>query len=170
VRDGAYHVYARGNDRAAIFRDDVDRRFYVGLLGRVVTHHRWTCLAYCLMENHVHLMVETPQANLSLGMRALHGGYAQRFNYRHDRSGHVFQGRYGATLIRSDAQLCATAVYIARNPVEAGLCRFPEDWTWSSYRDSVKATGPAWLASDRLLSFIAPEPRSARRSFSQMCV
>jgi REP-associated tyrosine transposase len=94
---------------------------------------RWNCPAYCLMGNHVHLLVETPEANLAAGMQLLHGVYAQRHNRRHRRSGHLFQGRFGATRLRSDEQVSQVVLYIAQNPVEAGLCARPEQWPWSSW-------------------------------------
>src|SRR5690242_13743227 len=96
VANGVYHVFARGNSRAPIYLDDDDRRIYLWMLARVVLRQGWRCLAYCLMTNHVHLLLETPEPNLSHGMQQLHGGYALSFNARHGRIGHVFQGRYGA--------------------------------------------------------------------------
>jgi REP element-mobilizing transposase RayT len=119
VADGISHVFARGNDRRVIYRDDSDRQTYLRLLARAVTQFRWGVLAYCLMPNHVHLLIETPLANLGAGMRWLHGLYAREFNDRHGRSGHVFQGRYGSVRVKSDEQLWGVAAYIAMNPVEA---------------------------------------------------
>jgi putative transposase len=152
--DGAlYHVYARGNDRALIYRDDVDRHIYLRMLEAVVHDRGWLCLAYCLMSNHLHLLIETPSANLDRGMQRLQSGFAQYFNARHERVGHLFQGRYGAVRSVSDAQVCASAAYIARNPVEALLCRRPEAWPWGSFRSIARDTAPGWLARERLLSF-----------------
>jgi REP element-mobilizing transposase RayT len=168
LEGGAYHVYARGNARGRIYRDDTDRRNYLWMLERVVARQRWACLAYCLMDNHVHLLVETPDANLSSGMQWLHGGYAQLFNARHDRDGHVFQGRYGAVRVRSEAQMCAAAAYIARNPVEAELCNAPAEWPWSSYRRVAARSTPAWLDVDRLFSFFGSDPDIALRRYSEM--
>src|SRR3712207_2241831 len=102
---GTHHVYARGNEGRVIFRDDADRSAYLRLLGAVVVRRRWSCLAYCLMDNHVHLLVEIPEPDLAEGMRQLHGDYARGFNDRHARSGHLFQGRYGSKLVTSDEQL-----------------------------------------------------------------
>ena len=93
-------MFARGNDRQAIYRDDDDRRLYLDPARRTVARKRWRCLAYCLMDNHVHLLIETPEANLGAGMQWLHGLYGRSFNDRHGRSGHVFQGRYGANASR----------------------------------------------------------------------
>jgi putative transposase len=162
-----YHVYARGNARQLVYRDDVDRWTYLEVLERVVLANRWRCLAYCLMGNHVHLLLDTPDANLSFGMQRLHGAYAQTFNVRHGRSGHLFQGRYGAVRMISDGQLCGAAAYIARNPVEAKLCARPEDWRWSSYRAAIRASTPAWLDADRLLSYFGTDSDSARQLYTE---
>ena len=148
-------MYARGNNRAAVFLDDWDRRRYLRLLQRAVEWHRWHLLAYCLLDNHVHLLVETQKPNLGAGLRQAHGAYAQTFNRRHDRCGHVFQGRYGAVAVADDAQLWTVARYVVRNPVESGLCREPIDWPWSSHRDVCLGTAPSWLAVDRLFALFA---------------
>ena len=116
---------------------------------------RWRLLAYCLMPNHVHLLIETPLANLGVGMQWLHGLYAREFNDRHGRSGHVFQGRYGAVRAERDEQLWGAAAYIAMNPVEAGLCKDPEEWPWGSHRAIARGGGPRWLDVDRLLGHFA---------------
>ena len=151
-----------------MYRDDVDRRVYLGMLGKVVAEKGWLCLAYCLMNNHVHLLLETPVANLSAGMQRLHSGYAQTFNARHRRAGHVFQGRYGAVRMRSDGQLCLTAAYIARNPVEAGLAERPEQWPWSSYRVSTRSPRPPWLNTDRLLAYFGADRDAAHRRYVEL--
>ena len=166
MENGIYHAFARGNNRMPLYTDVADRKAFLRMLEVVVG--RWRCLAYCLMTNHIHLLVETPEANLSQGMQVLQGRYARAFNFRHGRSGHLFQGRYGAVLVASDAHLCATAAYIARNPVAAALCRRPEDWPWSSYGATVRAEPLQWLAAGRLLSFFGSEREIARRAFSDM--
>jgi putative transposase len=153
MADGVHHVFARGNGRQTIYLDDADRSAYLDLLARVVVWKRWRCLAYCLMENHVHLLIETPQPNLGSGMQWLHGRFAHQFNLRHGRSGHVFQGRFGSVLMRSDAQLWTAAGYIARNPVAAGLCDNPADWPWSSHSAVVDDAPVPWLNRGRLLSY-----------------
>ena len=131
--------------------DDIDRRRYLALLEHVVGVKRWRCLSYCLMGNHIHLMVETPEPNLGKGMQVLHGDFARDINIRHGRSGHVFQGRFGSKRLRTEAHLWTTAAYIAANPVEAGMCDTPEAWHWGSHRMAA-AAGPAplWLDSARL--------------------
>ena len=151
VAGGLHHVYGRGNNKALLFYDDVDREGYLWLLGQVVKQKAWRCLSYCLMDNHMHLLIETPQPNLGEGMQRLHGDFGRGFNRRHSRSGHVFQGRFGSTPVRDDEQLWTVAGYIAANPVEAGLCRSPEAWRWSSHACAVGvAAAPAWLDLARL--------------------
>jgi putative transposase len=152
VEGGVHHVFARGNDRRDLYRDDADRETYLALLGRVVIRQRWRCLAYCLMPNHVHLLIETPEANLGAGMQRLHGLYAHLFNERHGRCGHVFQGRYGSVLLVTDEHLWAVAAYLALNPVRAGLCARPEQWPWGSHAVVHGRRAPRrWLDHARLL-------------------
>ena len=153
VVDGIQHVWARGNDRQVIFRDDRDRVLYLALLALTVAEVRWRLLVFCLMDNHAHLLVQTPEANLGRGVQRLHGLYGRKFNDRHDRVGHVFQGRFGSKLILDDEQLLTVVRYIQRNPVEAGLCRVASEWKWSSHRAVLDGTAPKWLDRPRLLSF-----------------
>jgi putative transposase len=136
VAGGIYHVYARGNNRQPIFFDDRDRRAYLGILQDAAAEFGWVRLGYCLMENHVHLLLETPEPNLSQGMHRVQSRYTQRFNWRYGRTGHVFQGRYGAVLVTSDEHLITVTSYVEENPVEAGLCDSPQNWRWT---DCVKA-------------------------------
>ena len=156
VAGGIHHVYARGNDRRRIFLDDEDRACYLDTLAYVTEVQGWYLLAYCLMDNHVHLVVETPEPNLAVGMQRLHGLYAQDFNERRGRCGHLFQGRYGARLITSDEQLWATIAYVTWNPPDAGLCGEPHEWSWSSHAAVLGWREPQrWLATDRLLEHFA---------------
>ena len=134
------------------------------MLAEVAAEMGWRCLAYCLMGNHVHLLIETTEPNLGAGMHRLQMGYAKWFNERHGRSGHLFQGRFGSVRMRSEAQLWATVAYIVKNPLDAGLCDQPEDWPWNGHRYVVRDEPPAWLEVDRLLSFFAAaggNPRDA---------
>ena len=128
---GIYHVFTRGNDRRPIFVDDTDRYTYLAILSEVAGDSEWLRLAHCLMNNHLHLLLETPLPNLSKGMHRIQSRYALRFNRRHDRTGHLFQGRFRAVRVTSDEQLVAVTRYIAMNPVEAGLCEAPDLWKWS---------------------------------------
>jgi putative transposase len=126
-----HHVTARGVDQRMIFMDDHDRRLFMRTLAAVAERWRWLRLAHCLMGNHYHLLIGTPVAGLAAGMQRLNGYYAQAFNHRHRRSGHLFQGRYGSRLVQTDAHLLATARYIEMNPVTAGICTVPTDWPWA---------------------------------------
>jgi REP element-mobilizing transposase RayT len=156
VAGAIHHVYARGNNKALLFVDDVDREGYLWLLGRVVVREGWRCLSYCLMDNHVHLLIETPEPNLGSGMQRLHGDFGRGFNRRHLRSGHVFQGRYGSKRMKTEAQLWTAAAYIAANPVDAGLCAAPSAWRWSSHACAETArAAPAWLDLPRLYALFS---------------
>jgi putative transposase len=168
VAGGVHHVYARGNRRQPIYLSDGDRTLYLELLAQVVTRQGWSCLAYCLMRNHVHLLVETPQTNLGAGMGRMHGLYAQTFNKRHRKNGHLFQGRFGSVLVRTDAQLLQTARYIALNPVEAGLCKSADDWPWGSHGAVLRADGPSWLDAARLLAYFGAAGGDPQRVYEQL--
>jgi putative transposase len=133
VNDGVYHVTARGIERRAIFPDDADCVAFLAVLERTVDRFAWRCLAYCLMHNHYHLLLQTLEPNLARGMQYVNGRYAQDFNRRHDRAGALFGGRYKAKLIQRDAHLLEVFRYIALNPVRAGLCESPSSWRWSSH-------------------------------------
>ena len=131
---GIYHVTSRGNRRQAIFHDDDDRRWFLMFRAHVFQRWGWRLHAYCLMTNHFHLLVQTPQANLSSGMQRLKSGYAAYFNERHLLVGHLFQQRFDSRLIESEEHFSETVRYIALNPVRAGLCEHPAQWPWSSFR------------------------------------
>ena len=126
-----YHVMSRGTGPCVIFRDDTDRAIFLRRLRRATSECQWQCHAYCLMATHYHLLLETPLANLAIGMKLINSGYAQGFNRRHKRVGALFQGRYYSVLIDDERHFHQAALYIALNPVRAGLCAQPEDWPWS---------------------------------------
>jgi len=125
-----YHVTSRGDGREDIYLDDEDRELFLRVLGEVCDLFNWSVHAWCLMTNHYHLLVETPDSNLSKGMRYLNGVYTQRFNRKHSRVGHVFQGRYKAILVEKDAYLQELSRYIILNPVRAGMVESAEQWEW----------------------------------------
>lgn len=129
-----YHITSRGNEKKAIFRDNIDRESFLNILCKVNDRYNWTCHAYCLMDNHYHIVVETPDGNLSLGMRQLNGVYTQTFNRRHTRAGHLFQGRFKAILIQKDSHLLEVCRYVALNPVRAKAVANPRQWLWSSFQ------------------------------------
>jgi REP-associated tyrosine transposase len=132
--EGVYHVTARGVARCAISRDDDDRRFFLATLGQVVRRADWSCHVFCLMPNHYHVIVETPLAQLSRGLHRLNGVYAQAFNERHGRCGHLFGDRFAAFSICDEEHLREACLYVLQNPVRAGLCKQAADWPWSGSR------------------------------------
>lgn len=137
----AYHLTARGTNRQPIFLDDHDRRRFLGGLRRASSARAWSCLAYCLMGNHFHLMIRAHEHAVSPGMRDLLGGYSRYFNRRHEREGHLFKARFHAVHVARDAQAMAVVRYIALNPVRAGLLDRPENWPWSSYAAMLAPAG-----------------------------
>jgi len=144
-----YHVTSRGNARAAVVADEVDRTRWVTVLAQTVERFGWRLYAYCLMDNHYHLLLETPQPNLARGMRHLNGVYTQAFNRRHHRVGHLFQGRYHALLVEKDAYLLELCRYVVLNPVRAQVVTQPRLWNWSSYRATAGETDcPLFLTAD----------------------
>ena len=161
-----YHVTARGNERKPIVRDDGDRRTWLATLAKTVSRFGWLLHAWCLMDNHHHLVVETPNANLARGMRQLNGVYAQRFNARYRRSGHLFGGRYKALLVQGNAHLLELARYVVLNPVRAGLCAHPAEWRWSSYRATAGlAPAPPFLTTSWLLGQFGRDDTRARAGY-----
>lgn len=158
---GIHHVWARGNNRRRIYLDRHDFQRYEAALAATIRRVRWHCLAYCLMPNHVHLLIETPEPNLGRGMRGLQSDYARTFNDRYGRTGHVFDSRFGSVLVRDDPQLAVLAPYIAHNPVKAGLVRRAEDWPWSSHARAMADAAPSWLDHERLIEYFGawgPDP------------
>lgn len=165
IANGNYHVIARGNERRSIYRDDVDRQHFLELLAEVRKDYRWRILCYCLLGNHYHLLVQTPEPNLAVGMRQLNGVYSQWFNRRHARVGHLLQGRYSAKLVQADQHLLAVARYIVRNPVRAGLCEQPGEWRWSSYRATLGERPPWFVDVQTLLSCYSATRELARKHY-----
>jgi putative transposase len=153
-----YHVTSRGDGREDIFFCDEDRRAWLEVLAVVCMRCNWVCYAYCQMTNHYHLVIETPDANLSRGMRQLNGVYTQRVNRSHQRVGHVFQGRFKAILVEKDSYLLELARYVVLNPLRAKMVRHLGQWPWSSYLTSCgQAAKPDWLQVDFVLSQFASQ-------------
>ena len=147
-----YHVTSRGNEKKPVFKDDADRQNFLNTLQHVNKRYDWICHAYCLMTNHYHILVETPEGNLSIGMRQINSVYTQLFNKRHGRTGHLFQGRYKAILIQKDSHLLEVCRYVVLNPVRAKMAEKPEDYVWSSYLATAgKATAHPCLTTDWVL-------------------
>jgi REP-associated tyrosine transposase len=162
-----YHVTARGDRQEPIFEDDGDRVAFLELLAREVGQQGWLLYAFCLMDNHYHLVLETPEPNLVRGMRRLNGVYTQAFNRRHDRAGHVLQGRYKAILVDKDSYLQELCRYVVLNPVRAGMVSAVGEWPWSSYLATAgKMTCPGWLAADQISGLFSSSDRTqARRAY-----
>ena len=158
-----WHVTSRGNERREIFRDDPDRELFLEILGRAVAMFHWRLYAWVLMNNHYHLLLETPEPNLSRGMRQLNGIYTQRFNRRHGRSGHLMQGRFKGILVEKEAHLLELCRYVVLNPVRAGAARSARNWRWSSYRATAGYESTfEWLDRDGVLSLF-----SSRRALAE---
>jgi putative transposase len=163
-----YHITNRGNDKKAVFKDDEDRETFLRILAHVNKRYHWLCHAYCLMDNHYHLMIETPDGNLSLGMRQLNGVYTQARNKRHNKTGHLFQGRYKAILIQKDTHLLEVCRYVVLNPVRARMVEHPEDWRWSSYRATAGKEPPhPCLTTDWILGQFSRTRAKAEKEYRQ---
>ena len=166
---GVYHVTARGNERKAIVRDDTDRARFVDTLAAMVDRYRVRCHAWVLMDNHYHLLLETPSPNLSLALRHLNGVYTQAFNRRHRRVGHLFQGRFKAIVVEKEAYLLELCRYVVLNPVRAGVVRVPQAYPWSSYRGTAGlAAAPAWLTVDWVLEQFDQRRGDAQAKYRQV--
>jgi REP element-mobilizing transposase RayT len=163
-----YHVTARGNEQRSIFRDDADRREYLHRLAHYRERFRFQLLAYCLMTNHVHLAVRSGEVPLSRVMAGLQSSYAQWFNRRHARVGHLFQGRYKAFLVQEDRYLLALIRYVHLNPVAAGTVESASRYMWSSDRFFRQGDGPAWLDLDGVLPAFGLNRQSAVRRYVEL--
>jgi putative transposase len=162
-----YHLTAVGNGGQPVFRLPEDSALFLEILGESCARFDWRCLAFCLLPDRYHLVVETRQATLARGMRQLNGRYTQSFNRRHGVGGHVFQGRYRAVMVESPAYLTAVCRDVLRQPVERGLAAEAAAWRWSSVRalagrlPAVRAA-PDWLAVDAVLGLYGPDREAAR--------
>ncbi len=151
---GLFHITCHSVWTAELFRDDLDRLDFLRELAVTCADFAWTCLAYCLMTTHFHLILEVGDETLAAGMQQLNTRFACRFNRRHRLRGHVFGDRYDSRRLATDAHLVAAFAYDARNPVEAGACDSPEDWQWSSYAAIVGlAEAASFLDPGRILRF-----------------
>ncbi len=143
---GLYHITSRGDRRENIYDNDEDRKKWLENLGNTCRRFNWRCHAYCLMDNHYHIVIETAEANLSKGMRQLNGVYTQYYNRQHGRVGHVFQGRYKGILVERDEYLLELARYVVLNPIRANMIKNIEDWKWSSYNAMIgEEVAQFWL-------------------------
>ncbi len=164
-----YHITTRGNARQRIYFSDVDKTAFLRIFAEVVARFGWICHAYCLMPNHYHLLIETPDANLSRGMRHLNGVFTQWSNHHNRRTGHLFQGRFKSILVQRESYLLEVSRYVVLNPVRANLARAARDWKWSSYRATAGQEAiPDYLTVSWILSHfgdVASDAVKAYRSF-----
>ena len=161
-----YHLTCRGNERRPIFHEDSDRDHFLRILANTIESFSWTCYAYCLMDNHFHLLVETLHANISESMKYLNGVYTQYFNWKHKRVGHLFQGRFKSILVEKENYFLELCRYIPLNPVRAGICRNPADYLWSSYRATAGfAAAPSFLTVGPILGRFGPNENQAKISY-----
>ena len=163
-----YHITSRGDGQEDIYLGDEDRQMFQAILGEVADLFNWSFSSWCQMSNHYHLLVQTPDSNLSKGMRYLNGVYTQRFNRSHGRCGHVFQGRYKAILVDGDAYLLELARYIVLNPVRAGMVESAEQWPWSSYHATTGLEAcPEWFDRAWLLGQFGRTEQTAIKNYME---
>ena len=163
-----YHVTSRGNARSDIFENDIDRETFLQILTKVTQRYNWLCHAYCLMDNHYHLLIETPDGNLSAGMRQLNGVYTQAYNRSHRCVGHIFQGRFISILIEKESHLLELTRYVVLNPVRANMVERPEQYQWSSYLPTLgKSSKPECLTTEWLLGNFSEKIETARSKYRQ---
>jgi len=156
---------SRGVAGLPLFHSAEDRDVFLAIAEETILRHEWICLAYVVLGTHYHLLVRTPEPDLAVGMKRLNGNYAQRFNRRHGRRGHVLESRYASVLVELDSHLRWLFRYLGWNPVNAGLCDDPKDWPWSSYPRLLglpHPRPPRFLAVDAALGLFGPDRATAR--------
>jgi REP element-mobilizing transposase RayT len=163
-----YHVTSRGDRREDIYLTDQDRTDFLQILHQVCERFNWLVHAYCLMDNHYHLLIETPDGNLSRGMRQLNGVYTQTHNRNNNCVGHVFQGRYKGIIVQKESYLLELARYIVLNPVRARMVRHARDWPWSSYKATAgEDAEPVWLTTEWILAAFAQRKSNAQKKYQE---
>jgi putative transposase len=161
-----WHLTARGNERRPTFHDDGDRTYFLNLLADAVDRFKWIVTAFALMTNHYHVVIELTANTLSRGTQWLNGTYAQWFNRKYGRVGHLFQGRFNACLIDKETYFLEVLRYVVLNPVRAKLVALPHEYPWTSYAaTSGQIEPPAWLAVDEVLTLFAPDRRLATEHY-----
>ncbi len=168
IANGLYHVMNRGVEKRDIVMDDVDRREWMRLLDRVARRCEWRVFAYVLLDNHFHLFIRTPNADLSVGMHDLQSGYATLFNQRHSRVGSLFQGRFKSVLVEDEGHAWVLSRYVHLNPIRANRARDPAAFRWSSYRIFLNPAGaPGWLDWQSVLAEFSPRESAARVAYKR---
>jgi putative transposase len=166
-----YHVISRGNAGGDIYRNNTDRLKHLEWLRKTLILHNVICHAYCLMGNHYHLVIETPDKNLSFFMRDFNGNYSQWFNVRHKRSGHLFQDRFKSYLVEKEFYFLEVLRYVLLNPVRAKLVDHPKKWRWSSYRAIVgEVDGSQWQNTESIYERFGDDVGSAITNFKKFII
>ena len=161
-----YHIMSRGTAKQPIFLRDHDRLTFLNTLSDAVNKFSWMCHAYCLMDNHFHLLIATTEPNLSEGMHSLNSKYCHCFNRKYDRVGHLMQGRYLAPLVENESHLLVVARYIVLNPVRSGVTRWPEEWRWSSFLATAGlAPAPRFLEVSFILGLFSDDLNKGREAY-----
>lgn len=164
-----YHVTARGNERGEIYKDDRDHAKHIEILKENKERYGVRIYAYVLMGNHYHLLVGTPEGNLTSFMHAAQAHYSNYHNRRHGRVGHLFQGRYKALIVDRDSYLVGLSRYIHLNPLRAGLVERPEQWAWSSYRSYLSGgKGADWVDAGEVLAYFGKRRACAAQKYRAM--
>ena len=161
-----YHITSRGNERKEIFKSRRDREKFLEYLASATARYGAVVHCYCLMDTHYHLLLETPQGNLSQIMRHINGAYTTYYNVKRQRVGHLFQGRYKGILVEADSYAAELSRYIHLNPVRAGIVQRPEEYEWSSHRSYIESQAPGWLRQDLVLGLFAKETAAARQRYT----
>jgi REP-associated tyrosine transposase len=164
-----YHVVCRGSNRGPIAWDRHDYESLTAEFAKAAKRHAWQVFGWCLLPNHYHVLLRTPQGGFSPGFQVVNGSHSRRTNRRHGRSDHLFRNRPRTVEVSSDAHLVAAILYVARNPVAAGLSPRAGAWAFSSYHATMgRAEAPAWLAVDEVLQLFGSTPQEARSGFARL--
>ena len=162
-----YHVTSRGNEQKDVFKSRRDREKFLEYLASATERYGAAIHAYCLMSNHYHLLLETPEGNLSQIMRHINGAYTIYFNVKRKRAGHLFQGRFKAILVEADEYALELSRYIHLNPVRVGMAKNPGDYPWSSFQGYIgKGKVPDWLKTDFILGYFGKNKLDAGKKYS----
>lgn len=163
-----YHITSRGNEKKAVFKSRRDREKFLEYLGSSFKRYNAIIHAYCLLDNHYHLLLETPSGNLSRIMAHINGAYTTYFNTKRDRAGHLFQGRYRGILVEADEYAKELSRYIHLNPVRAGIVEIPQEHEWSSYPYYIgKKKAPEWLTMDFILGYFGRKVSDSQKNYEK---
>jgi REP element-mobilizing transposase RayT len=164
--EGIRHIWCRGNRKQPIFVDDFDRERFLVLLAKVSRKLGWRCVSYCLMSNHVHLVIDVPAFTISRGMQLFPGQYAQELNLRHGYAGRLVQGRFSESSVDDEGYSLQVGRYVVLNPVRAGMVEEAVDWKWSSHRAMLgKVAPPPFLDVEWTLGQFARKLEQAREEY-----